>query len=975
MAKLFNRAKMTTSTTGTGTITLGSASNGFQSFADAGVVNGDVVQYVIEEGANFEIGTGTYTASGTTLSRTPSESSNSDNAITLAGQATVSITAVAADMNRLQHGGSDKVTVSSTGASVTGNLAVSGTVDGRDLQTDGSKLDGIAASANNYSLPLSSSSTRGGVKIGYTENGKNYPVELSSEKMFVNVPWTNTTYSLANSTALGLVKVGYTENGKNYPVELDNGQMYVNVPWTDTDTNTTYSQATSSTLGLVKIGYSENGKNYPVELSSGQMYVNVPWTDTDTANVTAAGALMDSEVTNLAQVKAFDSSDYATAAQGTKADNAMPKAGGTFTGDVTFDGDAVDFIFDKSHDRLLFPAGSGVTFATSGSVQRSNIQFDGTRNVWTNLSDYPIKIDGNFEVAGAITVSGNVDGRDIATDGSKLDGIESGAEVNDPAFKTISVSGQSNVVADADADTLTFAAGSNVTITTNASTDTVTIASTDTNTNQLTTFVVEDGDGTEVTISHNKEWKFVEGGGIDINWTDTTPGSDADPYDLTFTHADTSSQASVNNSGNTVIQDVTLDGYGHVTGLTSKALSIPAAANNATITLSAGTNLSGGGNFTTNQSSAETITFNMSSTPSLTSATFGSGVTLAESSDRADLLQITSNTSTWGGLQIRNSSNEGRWSFMTDGGTAGIYDDENGDWHMQFIENSYVAMYHNGTERLRTLSGGVGVTGLTVGDVDANPHNSGGLQVKPSTDEKIVLSGSSQPYIRFQEGTTDKAFIQWLNTGVLRFYNQESGSFGFYSATATTATRLNMYGSDGDFWGSLYAEDGDYIGILDGDGSWAYLIQKDSKHQWRVNNTIEMELTSSTLDMKGNTITEVEDIGLRDRIYHDGDTNCYIQFHATDQWRVVTGGTERLEVNNTNTTVQNNLIVNGTATFNGTVSGVTASARNGYFWENDQTITSNQTITNNKNAMSAGPITINNGVTVTIGDGEAWSIV
>lgn len=43
---------------------------------------------------------------------------------------------------------------------------------------------------------------------------------------------------------------------------------------------------------------------------------------TDTANVTAAGALMDSEVTNLAQVKAFDSSDYATAAQGTNADTA-----------------------------------------------------------------------------------------------------------------------------------------------------------------------------------------------------------------------------------------------------------------------------------------------------------------------------------------------------------------------------------------------------------------------------------------------------------------------------------------------------------------------------------------------------------------------------------------------------------------------------------------------------------------------------
>lgn len=63
---------------------------------------------------------------------------------------------------------------------------------------------------------------------------------------------TNTTYSQATSSTLGLVKIGYTENGKNYPVELSNGQMFVNVPWTDT--NTTYGVATSSKLGLVKSG-------------------------------------------------------------------------------------------------------------------------------------------------------------------------------------------------------------------------------------------------------------------------------------------------------------------------------------------------------------------------------------------------------------------------------------------------------------------------------------------------------------------------------------------------------------------------------------------------------------------------------------------------------------------------------------------------------------------------------------------------
>ncbi len=104
-----------------------------------------------------------------------------------------------------------------------------------------STATGVEDNANNYSLPAAASDTRGGVKIGYSENGKNYPVELSSEKMFVNVPWTdtNTTYSEANSSTLGLVKIGYTENGKNYPVELSSGQMFVNVPWTDT--NTTYT--------------------------------------------------------------------------------------------------------------------------------------------------------------------------------------------------------------------------------------------------------------------------------------------------------------------------------------------------------------------------------------------------------------------------------------------------------------------------------------------------------------------------------------------------------------------------------------------------------------------------------------------------------------------------------------------------------------------------------------------------------------
>jgi hypothetical protein len=84
---------------------------------------------------------------------------------------------------------------------------------------------------------------------------------------------------------------------------------------------------------------------------------------TDATNVTAAGALMDSEVTNLADVKAFDTTDYATSAQGTTADAALPKSGGAMTG--------------------------------------------------------------------AITTNSTFDGRDVATDGTKLDTIETNADVTD----------------------------------------------------------------------------------------------------------------------------------------------------------------------------------------------------------------------------------------------------------------------------------------------------------------------------------------------------------------------------------------------------------------------------------------------------------------------------------------------------------------------------------------------------------------
>lgn len=356
--------------------------------------------------------------------------------------------------------------------------------------------------------------------------------------------------------------------------------------------------------------------------------------------------------------------------------------------------------------------------------------------IGTETLTHDLTVKGDLVAKNNITVTGTVDGRDLAADGSKLDGIESGADVTDAsnveaagALMRAGGTMTGNLVLNADPTSAlqaatkeyvdTIAAASlhyhvpvrveeTTALTVTYNNGTAGVGATLTNAGAQTALVL---DGVTMVVAdrvliyqqtdatQNGIYTVTDIGSGSTNWV-LTRATDADSYgasdpdslgqgdaffvlegntgagelyvmntegaitfgttNITFVqvastavftagngieltgtvfsvgagtgltqeagglaHADTSSQASVDNSGNTFIQDITVDGFGHVTGIASAAVSV----NDATITVTAGTGLTGGGDFTTNQAGGETITIELSSPVSV--ANGGTGASTA----------------------------------------------------------------------------------------------------------------------------------------------------------------------------------------------------------------------------------------------------------------------------------------------------------------------------------------------------------
>ena len=404
------------------------------------------------------------------------------------------------------------------------NIIVSGLVDGRDIAADGAKLDlledGLDLTLTGKVTGFASSNT--GVMTIATE--------LANTGVIAGV--------YGSSTAIPVFTVD------------EDGRL--------TTANTT------PVAGVDNFSYAAANNTITLETGDGSIFniqteteVTLTGKVTGTATATDGNLSIATELANTGVVAGSYGSSTSIPVLTIDEDGRITVANTASVAGVD------NFFWTAANNTLILQTGDGTEYVVPIEV----------------FTDITV----NDLTANNIIVSGTVDGRDIASDGSKLDGIEAGATADQTANEILSllltVDGSGSGL---DADLLDGANGSfyldytNFTNTPSATDLLNSIKTVDGSGSGLDADLLDGYHASEIiALSANAALSSIGDGTVTISGTGALSGTgtfnlnDFSNTSIIISHADTSTQASVNNSGRTYIQDITLDTYGHITALTS----------------------------------------------------------------------------------------------------------------------------------------------------------------------------------------------------------------------------------------------------------------------------------------------------------------------------------------------------------------------------------------------------------------------